>query len=245
MEHFPIPAPAFDGGCRSVEPGSAFNWLRQGWAIFIVNPGVWMAMMILVIVIYVGVAMVPLFGLLAAHLLTPLLAAGMLLACQRVAREEKLEISDLFIACQRHTSSLVMLGVFYMLAMLGVFLLLFLFVGGSVAGSLLLGNPLGVGFALGSLLLAGVFWLLLSLPILMAIWFAPALVLFNRMPPVDALRASFRACVRNAVALLLHALLAMLLCFLAALPAGLGFLVIGPILAGSVYASYRDIFIAA
>jgi uncharacterized membrane protein len=204
-----------------------------------------MAMMILVIVIYVGVAMVPLFGLLAAPLLTPLLAAGMLCACQRVAREERLDISDLFIACQRHGSPLVMLGVFYMLAMLGVFLLLFLFVGGGVAGGLLLGNPLGVGFALGSFLFAGFLWLLLSLPILMALWFAPALVLFNRMPPADALRASFRACVGNAVALLLHAVLAMLLCFLAVLPAGLGLLVIGPILAGSVYASYRDIFIAA
>jgi hypothetical protein len=34
----------------------------------------------------------------------------------------------------------------------------------------------------------------------------------------------------------------MVLCFFAALPVGLGFLVLGPVLAGSVYASYRDIF---
>jgi hypothetical protein len=113
MEHFPIPAPAFNGGSRSVEPGCIlkyFNWLRQGWAIFIVNPGVWMAMMVLLIVIYLGdLALVPLDRMrgspLASHLLTPLLAAGMLLACQKVAREEKRRINDLFTGFQRHTGA--------------------------------------------------------------------------------------------------------------------------------------------
>jgi hypothetical protein len=48
-----------------------------------------------------------------------------------------------------------MLGVLYMLAMLGSSCWFFLFVGGGVAGGLLLGNPLGAGIALGGLLLAG------------------------------------------------------------------------------------------
>ena len=40
------------------------------------------------------------------------------------------------------------------------------------------------------------------------------------------------------------ALVAWVLAFFAALPIGLGFLVLGPVLAGSLYASYRDVFVA-
>ncbi len=218
MEHFPIPAPAFDGASRRVEPGNAIDWFRQGWAIFIVNPGIWIAIMVLVIVIHVGLA---------------------------IAHEEAPEINDLFTGFRRHTGALVLLGVLYMLAMLGVFLLVFLLVGGGIAGGLLLGNPVGAGIASGGIVLAALLWLVLSVPIVMAIWFAPALVVFNTMAPVAALKASFNACLKNAIVFLVYALIVMVLCFFAALPAGLGFLVLGPVLAGSVYASYRDIFIAA
>lgn len=245
MENFPIPAPIFNGASRTVNVGNAFDWLRQGWAIFIVNPGAWMAITVIVIVITLGLAIVPLIGHLAVHLLTPLLAAGMLLACEKVAREEKLEITDLFAGFQRNTGSLVTLGVLYMLAILGVFLLVFLFVGGGVAGGLMMANPIGAGIAFGSFLVAALLSLLLCVPIVMAIWFAPALVVFNNLQPVNALRASFNACLKNTLVFLVYGLISLVLCFFAALPAGLGFLVLGPVLAGSVYASYRDLFIAA
>jgi uncharacterized membrane protein len=245
METFPIPAPAFNGTSRRVEVGNAFDWLRQGWAIFIANPGVWMAITVILIVIYLGLAIVPWIGQLAAYLLSPLLGAGMLLACAKVARAETLEITDLFAGFQRSTGALVMLGLWYMLAMLAVFLLVFLFVGGGVAGGLMMGNPIGAGLALGGVFVAAILSLGLCVPIIMAIWFAPALVVFNQMQPVDALKASFHACLRNTLVFLVYGLLSLVLCFFAALPVGLGFLVLVPVLAGSVYASYRDIFIAA
>lgn len=244
MEPFPIPAPAFNGTSRRVEPGSAFDWLRQGWAIFIANPAIWIAMMVLLLVIYLGLAIVPLVGHLAAHLLTPVLAAGLLLACQKTARDQPIAIGDLFAGFQRNSSGLLTLGVLYLGALLLLLLILFLLVGGGIGGGLLLGNPLGAGIALGGLLLAGLFWLLLSLPLMMAIWFAPALVLFNDMPPIAALHASFQCCLRNVLVFLVYGLLVMVLCFFAALPVGLGFLVLGPVLAGSAYASYRDTFLA-
>ncbi|TLD44043.1 MAG: hypothetical protein FAZ92_03690 [Accumulibacter sp.] len=245
MEQFPIPAPPHDGSSRLLGPGSVFNWFRQGWAIFAVNPAVWIAMMVIVIVIYVGLAVVPVIGYLAAYLLTPLLAAGMLIACRKAAIGESLEIGDLFAGFKRDTGALMTLGVHYMLAMLLLFLLVFLFLGGGIAGGLALANPLGVGIALGGIALGGLLWLLLSLLIVMAVWFAPALVVFNHMPPTAALKASFHACMKNLLSFLVYGLLTMVLCFFAALPLGLGFLVLGPVLAGSVYASYRDTFITA
>ena len=42
----------------------------------------------------------------------------------------------------------------------------------------------------------------------------------------------------------LYGIFVLVLAFFAALPAGLGFLVLAPVLAGSIYAQYRDIFVA-
>ncbi|MBL8422623.1 MAG: hypothetical protein JNK06_03830 [Candidatus Accumulibacter phosphatis] len=244
-EPFPILPPTFSGNSRSVDVGNVFDWLRQGWATFIVNPGTWIAMMVITIVIFIGLAIVPLIGQLAAHLLTPVLAAGMLVACRKVASEETLEIADLFAGFQRNTGPLMMLGVLYMIGMLLVSLLVLALAGGGLAGGLMMGSPVGASIAVGGFLVGAMLWLALSVPIAMAIWFAPALVLFNNMPPVDALKASFNACLRNIVAFLVFGLIVMVLSFFAALPIGLGFLVLGPVLAGAIYASYRDIFAAA
>ncbi|MCB1933480.1 MAG: hypothetical protein KDI45_13565 [Candidatus Accumulibacter sp.] len=245
MQAFPIPAPQFNGASRRVDAGNAVNWLKQGWAIFIANPGAWIAMMVILLVIYVGLAIVPLIGPLAAHLLTPVLAAGMLIACHKLARDQPLEIGDLFAGFQQHTAALLTLGVLYMIGMLAIMLLIMLLAGGGMAGAMVLQSPLGAGIAFGGILLAGLLWALLSVPVVMAVWFAPALVVFNAMQPVDALKASFNACLKNVLVFLVYGLIVMVLGFFAALPVGLGFLVLGPVLAGSVYASYRDIFLAA
>lgn len=242
MENFPIPAPAFNGVGRSVEVGNVFDWLRQGWGFFVVNPGTWLAMMLLLVVVYLGLAVVPLVGPLAAHLLTPVLVAGMLSACRRVADEQVLEIGDLFAGFRQNTTALVMLGLLYMLGVFAASLVVLVLAGGSVAGGLLSGHAIGVGMAFGGVLVAGVLWLLLSVPLMMAFWFAPALVYFNAVPPAEALKASFHACTRNVAAFLVFGLIGMVLGFFAALPVGLGFLVLGPVFAGAMYASYRDVF---
>lgn len=244
MESFPLTAPPYNGRSRVVAAGNAFDWLKQGWALFVVNPGVWIAMTVVLLVIVLGLNIVPLIGSLAANLLTPMLGAGLLRACQNAAEGQPLEIADLFAGFKHNTGNLVMLGVLYMAAMLIVFLLVIVLGGGSVAGGLMMGRPAGIGLAFGGLMLAMLLSLALSVPLLMALWFAPALVLFNNMRPVDALKASFNACLRNTVPFVVYSLIVMVLIFFAALPVGLGFLVLIPVLSGSVYASYRDIFVA-
>ena len=122
--------------------------------------------------------------------------------------------------------------------------LLNIFGGGSMAGGLVMGRAAGAGVALGGMLLAMLVSLVLTVPLFMGIWFAPALVLFNNMHPVDAIKASFNACLKNVVPFLVFWVITLVLIFFAALPVGLGFLVLIPVLAGSVYASYRDIFVA-
>jgi len=80
-------------------------------------------------------------------------------------------------------------------------------------------------------------------PLLMAMWFAPALVYFNDMQPVAAMKARFNACLKNWLVMSIYGLMTLVLCFFAALPMGLGFLVLIPVMVGALYASYKDIFL--
>lgn len=244
IEAFPLAAPPYHGNSRAVAAGNAFDWLRQGWALFVVNPGVWIAITVVLLVLLLGLNIVPLVGTLAANLLTPLLAAGVLRACQKAADGETPEVGDLFVGFKHNTGNLVMVGVFYMAAMLAVFLIVLTLGGGSVAGGLMLGRPAGIGLAFGGVLLAMLLSLALTVPLMMALWFAPALVFFNNMLPLPALKASFNACLKNTLAFVVYGLIVLVLMFFAALPVMLGFLVLVPVLGGSIYAAYRDVFVA-
>ena len=251
---FPLAPPPFAGASRRVDPGACFDWLRQGWALFIANPAVWLACAVLAIVIYLGLQIVPIVGQVAANLLMPILGAGLLHLARRQAEGATPEINDLFIGFRDHAGPLVVLGVIYTVAAFVILLVVALIVTGGVAGgaagiALGGGKPagvgLGLGMMLGSVLLGGLLVAVLMAPLLMAMWFAPALVFFNAMAPAAAMKASFAACMTNWLPFLVYGVILLVLGFFAALPVGLGFLVLIPVMAGATYASYRDIFVGA
>jgi uncharacterized membrane protein len=93
------------------------------------------------------------------------------------------------------------------------------------------------------MLLALLVGMLLAMPLYMAIWFAPALVVFHDMAPVAAMRSSFRGCLHNLVPFLLYGVILFVLAIVASIPVGLGWLVLAPVIWGSLYASYRDVFL--
>ena len=244
MEKFPIPAPAFSGDGRRVDVGAGFDWLRQGWALFIAYPGQWVIVAMLLVILMLAISIVPFVGTLAGNLLTPVFLAGMLHASRRTQGGETPDIFDLFAGFKTHTGNLVVLGLIYMLGMFCIFVVSFAVGGGGVIGGLMTGSILGAGVAFGGLALGMLLSLVLFVPLLMTMWFAPALVFFNQMAPVDALKASFGACAKNVLPFLVYGLIVLILAFFAALPMFLGFLVLLPVIAGSVYVSYRDVFLA-
>ena len=85
-------------------------------------------------------------------------------------------------------------------------------------------------------------WTLLT-PVVMATWLAPPLVLFGNALPLQALGISVKACWRNWLPLLVYGVVLIPVVLVAALiPMLLGMLVAGPILFGSLYTAYQDIF---
>ncbi|MGI9264304.1 MAG: BPSS1780 family membrane protein, partial [Gammaproteobacteria bacterium] len=81
----------------------------------------------------------------------------------------------------------------------------------------------------------------LMLPLAMAVWFAPAFVVFDEANALQAMKLSFSACMLNLLPLTSYSVVLLLLTLLVALTFGLGFLVVVPVMVASVYAAYRDI----
>jgi uncharacterized membrane protein len=96
---------------------------------------------------------------------------------------------------------------------------------------------MGLGVLLGILAAAA-----LSIPLVMAYWFAPALVALNGYAPFEAMKTSFSACLKNVLPFLVYGLVGLVLAVVATIPLGLGWFVLAPLGMASMYASYRDIF---
>jgi uncharacterized membrane protein len=198
---------------------------------------------VLLLVILLAISIVPFFGQIAAHLLVPLFGAGMVQICRHLSEEKQPEISDLFVGFRHNAGQLVMIGVFFAAGIFGIAFLAFLLVSGGVLGGVVTGRVAGFGVALGGVMLAGLIVMVLSVPVIMATWFAPALVFFHNMKPADAMRASFDAGAKNWLAMIIFGIFLVVALFFAMLPLGLGLLLLLPVFSGAVYASYRDIFV--
>lgn len=227
---------------RRVDTGRAIEWLKAGWGYFLKNPGIWIAMTVAVMAISVILGMIPMIGQLALNFIMPVLAAGLLLGCKSLRDGGELRFDHLFAGFKQNTGELIMVGVWYLVGTLVVMLATFL-VGGSAAFTgAMMGHGAGMGVAAGGFLLAMLIMLALMVPLTMAIWFAPALVVFRNIAPVPAMKASFAACLKNMLPFLVFGIIVMVLGFVASLPLFLGWLVLLPVLVGAHYSSYLDLF---
>ncbi|HEX5513916.1 MAG TPA: BPSS1780 family membrane protein [Gammaproteobacteria bacterium] len=227
---------------RALGADRGWGWIAEGFDYFKRAPGAWIAMVIILGVLYIVATYIRFIGFIAASVAMPIFMGGLMLACRRQDRGEAAEITDLFAGFKNRTAQLVIVGVVYLV---GTFIISL--IGGGLAALLAGGDMMVSGGHGGMGLTRGIVVMMLvvaalSIPLLMAIWFAPALVLFNELEPLEAMRRSFAGCLKNIVPFLIYGVVAFVICFIAAIPFGLGFLVAGPVLIASVYVGYREIF---
>jgi uncharacterized membrane protein len=171
--------------------------------------------------------------------------AGLILGCRDLDVGNQLKISHVFAGFQNRAGPLIGLGAINLI--LTILLVVIMFGGMYAVGSLDL-EALETGQIsdqeLMSMILAGLVMTLFMMPLLMLFWFAPALiVLHDDVGIIEAMKLSFLGCIKNVLPFLIYGLVGLLLMILASIPFGLGWLVLGPVLFGTIYASYKDIFL--
>ncbi|MDH3286498.1 MAG: BPSS1780 family membrane protein [Betaproteobacteria bacterium] len=239
-------AAAFVAGGRGLEAARGWAWITEGFQLFKRKAGTWILITIVLGVIFIGLVLIPVVGALASAALYPVFAGGIMLGCHSLAQEGELEFGHLFAGFRSRAGDLVVIGLLSIVAWIIIIIPVILAIGAGAFFASVGGDPealvaaIGPGVAVAWLLVMG-----LAVPVYMALWFAPALVVLREMPPIEALKQSFRGCLRNVVPFLVYGVVMMVLGVIAVIPAGLGLLVLMPVIMASVYVAFRDIFIHA
>ncbi len=246
-----VPAAAAEGefiaGGQAVAAGHGWQWIVAGWELFKRRPGTWILLIVVLIVVTILLAFIPIIGNIAGNVLGPVFGGGILLGCRELDRGGELELGHLFAGFRDQFGKLALVGLLYFVAVFAVVVVAAL-VGGIGVGTAMRGlgggevAPGAVGVS--AILLALLIGLALLVPIAMAMWFAPSLIVFNDYGVTDALTASFNGCLKNIWPFTIYGLIFLGFAIVATIPLGLGWLVLLPTLAASVYTGYRDIYYA-
>lgn len=238
-------------GGRTLDAGRGIAWWTDAWRLFAAAPWIFIAIVVVFVVLTLTLGTIPVLGSVATTVLGPVFAGGMLAGCRALDRGGALTLAHLFAGFADRFGPLAIVG---LLVLAGSFVIAFVFVallvgvvgvGGITA--LMTGDPVQAGiamlatFSMGALFAALVVTLLAT-PLLMAYWFAPALVVLRNDEPVAAMKASFTACLANILPFLVYGLLGVAFAIVASIPVFLGWLVLLPVGVVSVYTSYKDIF---
>lgn len=242
----PSPLPAnFTPGGRSRPAGNGWRWIAEGWRIFRVNVGIWIAIAIVLALLLVLTA-VPFVGALvnlALVFLGPVLTGGLMLGCRSVEEGHDMRFGHLFAGFGRSAGALVGVGAAYFVCGLAI-VLIAIAVSGVGFATFFGGSPDQMVAAGMALLLAWLVMLALSIPVVMAMWFAPALIVLHDLPTLEAMKQSFKGCARNLLPFLVYGIVLFVFAVVASLPILLGWLALGPVMIASIYTSYRDIYLS-
>jgi len=232
---------------RGNSAGAGIDWIGEGWRLFAKAPLMWVVSVLIIIVLAIVVGLVPIIGSLAFQVAQPVFAAGFMVACRSLETGGEFELEQLFAGFKRNFANLLVVGLVFLAGSIALLLVFAVFAGFGLIMAFVTGagaNDVipalmasGMSIALGTLVT-----LFLMVPLLMAYWFAPALVMLHDMAPIAAMKASFRGCLGNIVPFVIYGFVMLVLCLVAMIPIGLGLLVWVPVAVTSTYAAYRAIY---
>ena len=238
-------------GPRSRDIGAGWRWFTDAWRVF---KSAWGTILLAILVAWLlsmAASFVPVLGMFAGFLITPFLSAGLVVLLYKADEQRAPAVGDLFTPFSTHFVPLLLVGLIYLGLFLGVMVV------GGILGYLMLGDALmGIADSFAALeegavppdmawtkmALWGLILMALMIPVMAAYWFAPALVVMGDYSPGRAFKASLAGCLRNILPMFWYSLIMVILLVLAAIPLGLGLLLVIPVVAVTYYSSFRDIY---
>lgn len=237
---------------QRVGAAHGWRWVTGGFSIFRKSPLVWVIFVMILYLVAQLALQLPLLGVLLM-LFYPVFLAGFMMGCRDLEVGNVLEVRHLVAGFRHNPGQLVTIGGANLVGQLLIGIMMYV-IGGSELRAILAGQAdnletAAVAQAANRIMLALIAGTVLSIPLLMAVWFAPLVAVFNNRPAFAAIRLSFTACWRNLIPFLVYGALLAGLIMLAMIPFGFvhpqqnpGAWIVLPFVLPSIYSSYRDIF---
>ncbi|MBK6602192.1 MAG: hypothetical protein IPG28_11760 [Betaproteobacteria bacterium] len=173
-------------------------WLKEAHAMLTAHRLPWLMLLLLYYLVIGIVDIIPLIGQFGLPLLKPVFAVGFLAAAWNQERGGAPELRLLFQGFRSNLWALLPLGAFMLVGISVAVLATSLVDGGKLlevlSGKAKLDEAV---LATGEVQAAMLFAAVLALPVILALWFAPALVVFQDCSAAEALATSLRAAIAN------------------------------------------------
>ncbi|MEA1890597.1 MAG: BPSS1780 family membrane protein [Pseudomonadota bacterium] len=230
---------------KSVNAGQGASWFSCGWNLFKNDFGTWFIMFLIFIGIAIVLSFVPFIGSLTLSVITPALIAGFMYSASQMEQGNSIEVGNLFqgFKDKERMNKLLALGGLSLLASILLMFVVAALLGGSAmmnvdeTGAVDPQAMMTAGMGISMLLV-----LLVSMFVAMGFLYATPLVMLDNMAPVESVKTSFSASLKNILPLLVFGIVYFLLAIVAAIPLFLGFLILIPVSMLAMYCSYKSIF---
>jgi len=262
---------------QTVATINGVSWIVDGYKNFATSPFIWTFVIFLYITILGTLSIIPFFSIISV-IIAPIFMAGLMICARENKYNHTFFIKNLFDGFTLNGGKLAVLGAIN----LGIFFLLIIFVSITVFILFLgfietLENIDNIEtiletnlFTQYDILLVLIVLLLIAgllLPVIMAFWFAPALIVFHDVDIFIALKLSFMGYFKNMLPYSIYSLVFMIIVIIAVIPITITATFINltepnilqislmiitgivevfiflPVFFSSVFASYEDIFI--
>lgn len=224
--------------CRA---GTGVSWVSKAFSIFQQNYLLWIGIGVSFFIITGLGGMIPYIGFLVSFL-GIVLAGGVIRGCAAQTQGDELRFDHLFSGFQTHFAPLIKLALLYIagiaIAVISMIAIL--------SAAALFSDASGAELSYTSVLLilfAMLAALAVMIPLMMSIWFAPALIVLHNIEPLAAMKMSFKAGLANIMPMTVFGLvLLVIIPLFVMVTLGFGLLVVMPVMMITYYTSYRDVW---
>lgn len=240
---------------RQVRAHQGWRWIVAGILLLGKNPAQWIMMIVALFVLFKLLLWIPYVGPLAL-LAVPIALVGLMEVCRAIEFGKPLAFGYLLAGLTRNTGALLILGSLSIASNLLVMIVMSAIGGSSFEEVVKLSaqsrltpeNARELGEAASGIFTALLAGWLLSIAVMMALWFAPLLVYYRDLKPHEAMLCSFAACRKNLGAFAVYggvifcALIMIMPVALSARLLDLGLLLLAPVVIPSIHAAYSELF---
>lgn len=208
---------------------AGIDWIKESWRIFKLNPGLWILTLIAYFVITFVASMIPVINIIVSFL-NVFFVASMAYIAYCLDMEEGASIADLFAAFSHNPMGQIKIMLWSMVpvAISGILAAIF------IPNITHLSSDISIATLFVLIILLAV------IPLLMAMYLSPILVMFHEMPALDAMKLSFKACLVNFFPMLVFGIVFLIIALISTIPLGLGLLVTMPMSTIATYVIYKN-----